>query len=106
MCSFKTRAIQKKNHCLTVEFHSRFHLASCFMDICFSCKYYYLGNEFSYRVFSRDVTAAMFVYLNNGKAAMFVYPSNSPGIELCYHANVFFCLGGKTSLLYKRKGRK
>ena len=39
-------------------------------------------------VFSRDVTAAMLVSLNNGAAAMFVYPTNPPGIELCYHANV------------------
>ena len=37
-------------------------------------------------MFSRDVTAAMLVYLNNGT-----------GIELYYHANVFFCFGGKTS---------
>ena len=39
-------------------------------------------------VFSRDVTAAMLMY-----------PTNPPGIELCYHANVFFCYGGKTRLL-------
>ena len=43
-----------------------------------------------YRVISRDVTAAMLVFLNNGKAAMLVSPTNPPGIELYYHANVFF----------------
>ena len=52
-----------------------------------------------YRVFSRDVTAAMLVYLNNGTAAILVYPTNTPGIELYYHANVFFCFGEKTRLL-------
>ena len=51
------------------------------------------------RVFSGDVTAAILVYLNNGMAAMLVYPTNTPGIELYYHANVFFCFGGKTRLL-------
>ena len=54
----------------------------------------YLG----YRVFSRDVTAAMLVSLNKGTAAMLVSPTNPPGIELYYHANLFFCFGGKTSL--------
>ena len=51
-----------------------------------------------YRVFSRDVTAAMLVSLNKGTAAMLVSPTNPPGIELYYHANLFFCFGGKTSL--------
>ena len=51
------------------------------------------------RVFSRDVTAAMLVFLNNGTAAMLVYPTNPPGFELYYHANFFFCFGGKTRLL-------
>ena len=45
-------------------------------------------------MFSRDVTAAMLVYLNNRTAAMLVYPTNPSGIELCYHANVFLCIGG------------
>ena len=40
------------------------------------------------RVFSRDVMAAMLVY-----------PTNPPRIELYYHANIFFCFGGKTRLL-------
>ena len=56
----------------------------------------------SYRVFSRDVTAAMLVSLNNGTAAILVYPTNPPGIELYYHANVFFGFGGKTSILITR----
>ena len=47
-------------------------------------------------MFSRDVTVAILVFLNNGTAAMWVYPTNPPGIELYYHANVFFCFGGKT----------
>ena len=53
----------------------------------------------SYRVLSRDVTAAMLVSLNNGTAAMLVYPNNPLGIELYYHGNVFFCFGGKIRLL-------
>ena len=51
------------------------------------------------RVFSRDVTAAKLVFPNNEMAAMLVYPTDPPGIELYYHTNVFFCFGGKTSLL-------
>ena len=43
------------------------------------------------------------MYLNNGKAAMLVYPTNPPGIELYYHANVFFCLGGKQVYYIKEK---
>ena len=41
-----------------------------------------------YRVFSRDVTAAMLMY-----------PTNPPGIDLYYHADVFSCFGGQTRLL-------
>ena len=37
----------------------------------------------------------MLVSLNKETAAMLVSPTNPPGIELCYHANVFFCFGGK-----------
>ena len=43
-----------------------------------------------FRVFSLDVTAAILVFLNNESAAMLVSPTNPPGIELYYHANVFF----------------
>ena len=50
-------------------------------------------------MFSRDVTAAMLVSLNKEMAAMLVSPINPPGIELFYHANVFFSFGGKTRLL-------
>ena len=32
---------------------------------------------------------------------MLVYPTNPLGIELYYHANVFYCFGGKTWLLIK-----
>ena len=42
----------------------------------------------------------MLVFLNKGTAAMLVYPPKTPGIELYYPANVFFCFfGGKTRLL-------
>ena len=51
------------------------------------------------RVFSRDVMVAMLVSLNKGTAAVLVSPTNPPGIELYYHANLFFCFGGKTRLL-------
>ena len=44
-----------------------------------------------YRVFSRDVTAAMLVSLNKGTVALWVSPINPPGIELYSCANVFFC---------------
>ena len=39
------------------------------------------------RVYSRDVTGAMLVSSNN-----------PPGIELYYHANVFFCFGRKNKV--------
>ena len=48
----------------------------------------YVAKILENRVFSRDVTAAMLVF-----------PSNPPGIELYCHGNVFFCFGGKTTLL-------
>ena len=54
-----------------------------------------------YRVFSLDVMVAMLVSLNKGTVAMLVYQTNPLGIELYYHANVFFCFGGKTRLLIK-----
>ena len=56
-------------------------------------------SEVAYRMLSRDVTAAMLVFLNNGTAAMLVYPTNPPGIDFYYPANVFFCFGGTTRLL-------
>ena len=56
------------------------------------------GSEL-FTVFSRDVTVAMLVFPNNGTAAILGYPTNPPGIELYYHANVFFCFGVKTRLL-------
>ena len=43
------------------------------------------------RVFSRDVTAAMLVSLDNGIAAMLVSPTSPPGIDLYSYVNVFFC---------------
>ena len=43
-----------------------------------------------YRVFSRDVTAAMLVSLNKGTAAMLVSPINPQGIEFYSYANVSF----------------
>ena len=47
-----------------------------------------------YRVFSRDVTAAMLVFLNKGTVAMLVSPTDAPGIDRCYHTNFFFSVGG------------
>ena len=61
-----------------------------------------IGYILCYRVFSRDFTAAMLVSLNKETAAMLVYPTYPLGIELYYHANVFFCFGGKTRLLITR----
>ena len=49
-------------------------------------------------MFSRDVTAAMLVVLNEGMAAMLLSSSNPPEIELHSFANVFFCFGRKTGL--------
>ena len=51
-----------------------------------------------YGVFSRDVMAAMLVYLNNGTTAMLMCPTNPPGIELYDNANVFFCSGEKNKV--------
>ena len=53
----------------------------------------------AYRMLSRDVMAAVLVFLNNGTAAMLVYPTNPPGIDFYYPANAFFCFGGTTRLL-------
>ena len=61
-----------------------------------------IGYILLYIVFSRDFTAAMLVSLNKETAAMLVYPTYPLGIELYYHANVFFCFGGKTRLLITR----
>ena len=46
----------------------------------------------SNRMFSLDVTAAMFVSLNKETAGILVSPTNPPGIELCSYANVSFVL--------------
>ena len=46
---------------------------------------------FGNRAFLRDVTAAIFVFLNNETAAMLVYPENPVGVELFSYANAFFC---------------
>ena len=47
----------------------------------------------TYRVFSRDVTAAVLVSLNNETAAMLVSSTNPSRTELYSYANVFFCFG-------------
>ena len=52
-----------------------------------------------YSRFSHDVTATMFVPQNKETAAIFVSPPNTPGIELYYYANDFFCFRWKTWLL-------
>lgn len=62
-------------------------------------KVYSSHNPSFYGVFSRDVTVAMLVFLDNGTAAVVVFLTNPPGSELHYHANVFFCFCGKTRSL-------
>ena len=42
----------------------------------------------NYRMFSRDVTAGILMFLNKGMAIMTNY--YPPGIELYYNSNVFF----------------
>ena len=45
----------------------------------------------TYRVFSHDVTAAIWVSQNNETAAMLVSQTNPLGVELFSYANAFFC---------------
>ena len=45
----------------------------------------------TYRVFSHDVTVAIFVLLNNEMVATLVYQTNPSGAELFSHENAFFC---------------
>ena len=45
----------------------------------------------AYRVFSRDVTAAILVSQNNKTAAMLVSQTSPVGVELFSYANAFFC---------------
>ena len=49
-------------------------------------------------MFSRDATAAMLVSLNKGTAAMLASSTNPPGIELYYHANIFFLFRWKNKV--------
>ena len=58
----------------------------------YSANHWFRGIE-TYRVFSRDVTAAMLVSLNKATAAMLVSPTNPLEIELYSYANAFFCFG-------------
>ena len=44
-----------------------------------------------YRVFSHDVTAAIFVSQNNETATMLLSQTNPLGAELFSYANAFFC---------------
>ena len=43
------------------------------------------------RVFSHDVTAAIFVPQNNETVAILVFQTNPVGIDFSSHANAFFC---------------
>ena len=43
------------------------------------------------KVFSHDLTAAIFVSQNNETAAMLVSQTSPLGVELFSHANTFFC---------------
>ena len=45
----------------------------------------------TYRVFSRDVTAAILVSQNNETAAMLVSQTSPVGVELFSYVNAFFC---------------
>ena len=58
----------------------------------------YIG-ALTYRLFSRDVTAAMLVSLNKGMAAMLVFPINLLGIELYSCANGFCCFALKNMVI-------
>ena len=51
------------------------------------------------RLFSREITAAMFLSPNKGTAAMLVSPTNPLGIELSSYAGVFFCFNWSTRAL-------
>ena len=44
-----------------------------------------------YRVFSRDVTAAILMSQNNEMAAILVSLTNPVGVELFSYANAFLC---------------
>ena len=57
-----------------------------------------LYDKFVNKAFSRYVTEAMLVYLNNGTAAMLVNPTNPPGIEPGADL-AFFESGGRTRIL-------
>ena len=50
-----------------------------------------LTGRWAYRVFSHDVTAAIFLSHNNETAAMLVSQTNPVGVELFSYANAFFC---------------
>ena len=45
----------------------------------------------NYRVFSHDVTAAIFVSQNNETAAMLVFQTSPVGVELFSYANELLC---------------
>ena len=51
------------------------------------------GTKFGtlYRMFSRDVTAAILVSQNNEMAAMLVSQTSPVGVELFSYVNAFFC---------------
>ena len=62
-------------------------------------------NPFSlhlYRVFSRDVTAAILVSQNNETAAMLVSQTSPLGVELFSYANAFFRYNKFAYMLAKR----
>ena len=77
-------------------------LHSLHLSVCLSMSpwfHQWPSTAISCRGFSRDVTAAMFVFLNKGIATMLVILTNPLGIEIYYHAKIFFSFGGKTRLL-------
>jgi len=81
-----------------------FHL--CYTLTLFPCNFYLgLRTDVScscikyFRVFSRDVTAAMLVSRNKGTGAMMVSRTNPPAIEFCSVANVLTCFRLKNMLI-------
>ena len=49
------------------------------------------STDYTYGVFSHDVTAAILVSQNNETAAMLVSQTSPLGVELFSYANAFFC---------------
>ena len=62
------------------------HIGGIFLESLYS-----INSNFTNRVFSHDVTAAILVSENNETAVMLVSQTNPVGVELLSYANAFFC---------------